>query len=63
MAGRGFRPRRSGASALRAGPPMTTTGSGDIVMRRETDANVLAVIRDVGGGDSVIAEICGSTIS
>jgi len=42
---------RSGASpvTLRAGVPMTTAGGGDIVLRRESGANVLAVLRDASG--------------
>jgi S-DNA-T family DNA segregation ATPase FtsK/SpoIIIE len=41
-----------GAVRLRAGAPMTTAAGGDIELRRETGANVLAVVRDLDGDDS-----------
>ena len=42
---------RSGAGAvrLRVGVPMTTAEGGDIELRREAGANVLAVVRDLDG--------------
>ena len=50
--------RRPGASlvTLRAGVPMTTAGSGDILLRRESGANVLAVLRDASGDGAIAGE-------
>lgn len=50
-------PRR-GASllTLRAGAAMTTAGGGDIVLRRESGANVLAVLRDASGDAGTAGE-------
>ena len=50
--------RRPGASlvTLRAGVPMTTAGSGDILLRRESGANVLAVLRDASGDAAIAGE-------
>ena len=54
---------RSGAGAvrLRAGVPMTIAAGGDIELRREAGANVLAVVRDLDGDDSgaVGGPVCG----
>ena len=50
----GDRPRAAPV-VLRAGVPMTTAGSGDIVLRRESGANVLAVVRDANGDETTNA--------
>ena len=46
--------RRGGANAvrLRVGVPMTTAARGDIELRREAGANVLAVVRDLDENNS-----------
>jgi DNA segregation ATPase FtsK/SpoIIIE, S-DNA-T family len=41
--------RGAGAVRLRSGVPMTTATGGDIELRREAGANVLAVVRDLDG--------------